>query len=63
MTFLREHTDGIASVDMLVVPTATFECLYIFVVLGHGRRTILHLDVTTNATALWLAQQMREAFP
>ena len=62
-TFLRTHADGIAAVDFLVVPTLTFERLFAFVVLGLGRRTILWIDVTTNPTALWLANQITEAFP
>ena len=62
-TFLRNHADGIAAVDFLVVPTLTFERLFAFVVLGIGRRTILWIGVTTNPTAQWLARQITEAFP
>ena len=62
-TFLRNHADGIAAVDFLVVPTLTFERLFAFVVLGVGRRTILWIGVTTNPTAQWLARQITEAFP
>lgn len=62
-TFLRNHADGIAAVDFLVVPTLTFERLFAFVVLGLGRRTILWIGVTTNPTAQWLARQITEAFP
>jgi hypothetical protein len=48
-TFLRNHADGIASVDLFVVPpTVTFERLFAFVVLGHGRRTLLWFAVTTH---------------
>jgi transposase InsO family protein len=62
-TFLRNHADGIAAVDFLVVPTLTFERLFVLVVLGLGRRSILWIGVTTNPTALWLANQITEAFP
>jgi hypothetical protein len=62
-TFLHNHADGIAAVDFLVVPTLTFERLFVFVVLGLGRRSILWIGVTTNPTALWLANQITEAFP
>jgi len=62
-TFLRNHADGIAAVDFLVVPTLTFERLFAFVVLGLGRRNILWIGVTTNPTAQWLALQITEAFP
>ena len=62
-TFLRNHADGIAAVDFLVVPTVAFERLFAFVVLGLGRRKILWIGVTTNPTADWLARQITEAFP
>ena len=62
-TFLRNHADGIAAVDFLVVPTLSFERLFAFVILGVGRRSILWIGVTTNPTAQWLAHQITEAFP
>src|ERR1700687_3636188 len=40
-TFLRNHADGIASVDFLIVPTLAFERLFVFVILGLGRRRLL----------------------
>ena len=60
-TFLHQHADAIAA--MLTVRTLTFECLYAFVVLAHGRRNILHIEVTAHPTALWLTNQITEAFP
>jgi hypothetical protein len=58
-TFLRNHADGIASVDFLIVPTPAFERLFVFVILGHGR---LRLWIgETNPTAEWLARQITEA--
>src|SRR5450755_2205320 len=62
-TFLRNHADGTAAVDFLVVPTLTFGRLFAFVVLGIGRREICWIGVTTNPTAQWLARQVTEAFP
>jgi transposase InsO family protein len=62
-TFLRNHMEGIASIDLFVVPTIAFEQLFAFVVLGHGRRHLLWLAVTRNPTAEWLARQITEAFP
>ena len=62
-TFLRNHADGIASIDLFVVPTVTFERLFAFVVLGHGRRRLVWYAVTTRPLADWLARQMTEAFP
>jgi len=48
---------------MCVVPTVTFEPLFAFLVVGHGRRRLLWFDVTRHPTAEWLARQMTEAFP
>jgi transposase InsO family protein len=51
------------SVDFLTVPTVRFQVLYLFLVLAHDRRRILHFAVTAHPTAEWTAQQLREAFP
>src|SRR5262249_25692330 len=40
-TFLRNHAAAIASIDMCVVPTVTFDRLFALLVLGHGRRRLL----------------------
>src|SRR5246500_400478 len=61
-TFLRNHIDGIASVDLYVVPTITFQQLFAFLVLGHKRRRLLWFAVTRHPTAEWLARQITEAF-
>ncbi len=45
------------------VPTATFRILYVFLILHHGRRQVLHFNVTDHPTAEWSAQQIIEAFP
>ena len=62
-TFLRNHGEAIAAVDMCVVPTVNFELLFAFLVLGHGRRHLLWFEVTRRPTAEWLARQITEAFP
>ena len=62
-TFLRNHAEGIASIDLFVVPTIAFEQLYAFLVLSHRRRRLLWAAVTRNPTAEWLARQITEAFP
>ena len=62
-TFLRNHAEAIAAIDMCVVPTLTFDLLFAFLVLGHGRRQLLWFEVTRHPTAEWLAQQITEAFP
>jgi transposase InsO family protein len=62
-TFLQNHTEAIAAIDMCVVPTLTFDLLFAFLVLGHGRRQLLWFEVTRHPTAEWLARQITEAFP
>ena len=50
-TFLCNHADGIASMDLFVVPTLSFRLLYGFLVLRHHRRRIMWLGVTANPAA------------
>jgi transposase InsO family protein len=61
-TFLRNHADGIASIDLFVVPTLSFRLLYGLLILNHGRRQILWLGVTAHPAAEWIARQLTEAF-
>ena len=60
-TFLRNHADGIAAMDLFVVPTVSFRLLYGLMIMGHGRRQILWLGVTAHPTAEWIANQLTEA--
>jgi transposase InsO family protein len=62
-TFLDNHLQSLASVDFFTVPTIRFQILYVFLVLAHDRRRILHFNVTAHPTAEWTAQQLRDAFP
>ena len=62
-TFLANHLTSLVSVDFFTVPTIRFQILYVFLVLAHDRRRILHFGVTANPTAEWAAQQLRNAFP
>ena len=62
-TFLGNHVGSLASIDFFTVPTATFRVLYIFFVLAHDRRRVLHFNVTEHPSAAWTAQQIVEAFP
>jgi putative transposase len=61
--FLRNHRDVIAAMDFFTVPTLTFRVLYCFFVIEHGRRKIVHFNVTEHPTGPWIVQQLREAFP
>ncbi len=62
-TFLENHVKTMVSVDLFTVPTIRFQVLYVFLVLAHEWRRILHFHVTAHPTAEWAAQQLREAFP
>ena len=62
-TFLDNHASDTASVDFFTVPTATFRVLYVFVILKHDKREVIHFNITQNPTAQWTAQQLVEAFP
>ena len=62
-TFLENHAEGIAGIDFFTVPTATFRVLYVFIVLSHDRRRVVHFNVTEHPTAQWTTQQLTEAFP
>jgi transposase InsO family protein len=63
LTFLRNHREAIAAMDFFTLPTLTFGVLYCFFVISHDRRKILRCNVSRNPTALWIGQQMREAWP
>src|ERR1700758_798739 len=60
-TFLRNHADGIAAMDLFLVPTISFRLLYGLLIMGHGRRQILWFGVTAHPTAEWIANQLTEA--
>ena len=62
-TFLAQHVRDLVSIDFFIVPTATFRVLFVFIVLAHDRRRIVHFNVTEHPTAQWTAQQIVEAFP
>jgi hypothetical protein len=61
-TFLYNHADGIASMDLFVVPTISFRLLYGLLILQHARRELLWLAVTAHPTAEWIARQFTEAY-
>src|SRR5438034_5463919 len=58
-TFLRNHADGIASMDLFVVPTISFRLLYGFLILQHSRRQLLWLAVTARPSAHWIARDRK----
>jgi putative transposase len=60
-TFLRLHAQGIIACDFFVTVTATFRLMYVFVVIEHQSRRLVHCNVTAHPSAAWTLQQLREA--
>jgi hypothetical protein len=61
-TFLKNHLGSTVAVDFFAVPTLTCRILFVFVVLAHDRRRIVHINVTPHPTSAWTRQQLRESF-
>ncbi len=61
-SFLKNHAHSLAAVDFFTVPTVTFQVLYVFLVLRHDRRRVVHFNVTSNPTPAWVTEQIRVAF-
>jgi hypothetical protein len=62
-TFLSNHVDRIAAIDLFIPPTIAFQILYRLVIVRHGRRLWMSFGVTANPTAEWISRQVIEAFP
>ena len=63
LAFLANHREAIVAMDFFAVPTLTFKLMYCFFVIEHGRRRILHFNITSHPTSEWVVQQLREVFP
>jgi len=61
--FLDHHVKQLVSIDFFTVPTVTFRVLFVFVVLAHERRKVLHFSITEAPSARWTGQQVVNAFP
>jgi putative transposase len=61
--FLRNHSSAVLACDFFVVVTATFQRLYVFVILDVQTRRVLHWNVTEHPTAGWTIQQFRNGLP
>jgi transposase InsO family protein len=62
-TFLQNHAHHLWAADLFTVPTLTFKTLYVLVFIEHGRRELVHVNVTANPTAAWVWHQLIEATP
>ena len=60
-TFLKNHASEIISIDFFCVPTINFKLLHVLIFLSHGRRKIIHYNITTNPTSEWATQQLKTA--
>jgi putative transposase len=63
LTFLHNHREAIAAMDLFVVFTVSFRLLYVLFIIRHGRRQIMHFNVSEHPSATWVVQQLRDAFP
>jgi putative transposase len=63
LTFVRNHGRNVVACDFCVVVTATLRLLYVFVVIEHASRRLLHINVTAHPTEAWTQQQLRETIP
>jgi len=61
-TFLQNHVGEIVAVDFFTVPTIRLRVLFVFLIIEHRRRRVLHFGITEHPTAEWTAQQVNEAF-
>jgi putative transposase len=62
-TFLNNHVADIVACDFFTVPIATFRVLFVFIMVAHERRRLVHCNITEHPTAQWTAQHIVEAFP
>jgi transposase InsO family protein len=62
-TFLANHAHHLWAADLFTVPTLSFKTLYVVVCIAHGRRQLVHVNVTANPTAAWAWRQVIEATP
>ena len=62
-TFLENHRHSILAMDFFTIPTVSFKILYVFFIIDHARRKIVHFNITEHPTSQWVKQQFREAIP
>jgi transposase InsO family protein len=63
LPFLRNHLEVSWAMDFFTVTTVQFATLYVFIVLDHGRRRVIHFATTYSPSMNWVIQQLREAMP
>jgi len=63
LAFLENHVKNLVSADFFVVSTVSFKVLFVFIVLAHARRRIVHFNVTEHPNAQWTTRQLSDTFP
>jgi len=61
--FLSNHVKDLVACDFFTVPTVQCRVLFVFILLAHERRRIVHFNITEHPTAQWTAQQIVDTFP
>src|SRR5262249_20162105 len=59
--FLRTHAHAIWAAHLVTVQTLAFRTLYVLFFITHGRRELVHVNVTAHPTAAWVWRQLVEA--
>ena len=59
--FLAQQSDDTWACDLFTVQTVWFQKLYVFFVIHHSTRELVHARLTAHLNSAWLAQQMVEA--
>jgi hypothetical protein len=59
-TFTSQPREGIVACDFSVSVTATFRLFYVFLLIEHGSRWLVHFTITQHPTAAWTLRQLRE---
>ena len=62
-TFLHNHAPQIWACDFTQVYDILFRSLFVFVIMEHASRRIVHVAVTAHPSDAWVAQHLREATP
>jgi hypothetical protein len=57
-TFLRNHMPQIPAMDLFVVPTISFNLLYVLVIIRLARRELVWIDVTAHDGLLHLYNRL-----
>lgn len=63
LTFFKNHAFETWGMDFFTTLDSKMNVLFVLVIIHHKTRKIVHFGVTTNPTADWTVNQLREATP